>query len=92
MEKLIIPAIILVCYLFCEFMKIILKKNTKTYKLIPILSGVLGGILGIIIYYVDPKYLMDIKSPLSAITIGIASGLVSSGTTAILKTITTKSN
>lgn len=52
---------------------------------IPVIVGVVGGILGVIGMYVIPEY--PVKDILDAIALGIASGLASTGAHQIVKQI-----
>lgn len=46
MENISVPIIVITCYIIGEIFKVIFKKNEKTYKIIPFLMGLLGGIFG----------------------------------------------
>ena len=52
MEFSSVPIIVVCCYLIGEIYKVILKKRPETYKLIPVLVSISGGILGILIYLI----------------------------------------
>ena len=80
-----IPIIVLICYMVGEIYKVVFKKNTKTYKLIPILVATLGGVLGAVIYYTVPNVLLNNSNIYSAITIGIMSGFSSTGANQVVK-------
>lgn len=74
-----IPSIIIICYLIAQGVKATKLDN----KFIPIICGVLGGILGVVAMYIVP----DFPAPdvLSAIAIGIVSGLSATGINQIFK-------
>ena len=80
-----VPIIVLCCYIVGEIYKVIFKKNTKTYKLIPILVACVGGVFGIIIFYTAPEILFNVKNLYDALTIGIISGFASTGANQIIK-------
>ena len=85
MEFLSVPVIVIICYMVAEFYKVIFKKNTKLYKLIPIFVGLLGGVLGVMVYYTAPDVIFNVSSVWSAILIGISSGFTSIGANQIFK-------
>ena len=82
-----VPIIVLCCYMIGEIYKIIFKKNTKKYKLIPILVAIFGGVLGVVIFYTAPIVIFNVDNVYSALTIGIMSGFSSTGTNQIIKQI-----
>ena len=74
-----IPSIIIICYLIAQGVKTTKLDN----KYIPIICGVLGGILGVIGMFVIPDFpAADIYT---AIAIGIVSGLAATGVNQIFK-------
>ena len=79
MQYLGIPSIIIICYLIGEISKLLILKKKKNYKYIPIIVGISGGILGLISYYISPEIVLNVKEPLIAISLGIVSGLASTG-------------
>ncbi len=85
MEIISIPVIAIVCYLFGEFFKLVILRKKSRYKYIPIFVGCIGGILGLIVYYVSPELLMNTQSPFVAIAVGIVSGLASTGGNELIK-------
>lgn len=86
MEYLIMPAIVVICYLFGELLKLFIK-NKDNYKIIPVMVGIFGGLLGISLYLINPKEIFDSSNILTAIAIGIFSGLTSTGTHQVFKQI-----
>lgn len=80
-----IPAIVLLCYLFGEIYKVLFKKNTKKYKIIPFVVAIFGAILAIIIYLTEPKVLLSATNVWEAIVIGIVSGFSSTGSNQAIK-------
>ena len=79
MQYIGIPSIIIICYLIGEISKLLILKKKKNYKYIPIIVGISGGILGLISYYISPEIVLNVKEPLIAISLGIVSGLASTG-------------
>lgn len=72
-----------------EIYKAIFKKNSKAYKLIPILVAILGGVMGCLIFFTVPQ-LLEVKDVYSAIMIGIVSEFTSTGSNQLIKQITKK--
>lgn len=73
MEGITIWAITVICFVLAEAVKL----TALDEKWIPVLCGVLGGILGVVASYVMPNYPAD--NILDAIAIGIVSGLAATG-------------
>lgn len=74
-----IPVITIICYLLAEAVKL----TPLDEKWLPVLCGVFGGILGVVAQYVMPSFpAVDI---LTAIAIGIVSGLAATGADQIYK-------
>lgn len=90
MEYVGIPSIIIICYLVGELFKLLILKKKSKYKYIPIIVGITGGILGVISYYISPNIVLNVESPLVAISIGILSGLASTGSNELIKQIIKK--
>mgnify|MGYP003291408613 CR=1 FL=1 len=87
MEFSSIPIIVIICYLIGEIYKVIFNNNHKLYKLIPILNAMLGGILGVLIFFTNKEIMLNVSNVWSAICIGIVSGVSSTGTNQIIKKI-----
>lgn len=68
-----VAAITVVCYLMAEAVK----ASTIHKKWVPIICGLLGGILGIVALNVMPSY--PAEDPLTAVAVGIVSGLAATG-------------
>lgn len=79
MELIVIPTLTVICYLTVELFKLFVKK-----KYLPVISGSTGAILGVIAYYVTPT-LIENTNILTAISIGIVSGLAATGSNQIIK-------
>lgn len=74
-----IPSIIIICYLVAQAVKATALNN----KYLPIVCGVVGGILGVVAMFVVPDY--PAGDYLTAIAIGIVSGLSATGINQIYK-------
>jgi hypothetical protein len=85
MEFTSLPIIILICYVIGEIYKYLFKKKPETYKFIPILLSISGGILGILIYLTNQEMMMNASNIWIALGIGIVSGASSTGTNQIIK-------
>lgn len=84
MDLISIPIIVVCCYMVGEIYKVIFKKKSKAYKLIPILVALLGGVMGCVIFYTSPQ-IMNVNEIYSAILIGIISGFSSTGANQVVK-------
>lgn len=89
MEYVGIPTIVIVCYLVGEIMKLILRKK-KRFKYIPVIVGSVGGILGLIIFYVSSDLMFKVLNPFMALSKGIVCGLASTGGNEVIKQILKK--
>lgn len=79
-----IPSIIVICYLAAQGAKATSLDN----KYIPIICGVLGGILGVVSMHIVPNF--PAPDLLTAIAIGIVSGLSATGINQIYKQLSNK--
>lgn len=81
-----IPAITIICYLVAEAIKATPLDN----KWLPIICGFSGGILGVVAMYVMPEFpAVDI---LTAVAIGIVSGLGATGAHQVYHQLTKESS
>lgn len=87
MEFTSVPIIVLISYIVGELYKAIFKNKQEVYKLIPILVGVVGGVLGVIIYYKAPELIFYADNVWKALGVGIVSGISATGTNQIIKQI-----
>ena len=85
MKETLVPVIVVCCYIIGEVYKKTFKE--KTYKYIPIILSIIGGILGMIIYLTNKELIFNVKSIWEALLIGIVSGTSSTGTNQIIKQI-----
>lgn len=74
-----IAAVVVICYLVGESVKVSKIDN----KYIPVIVGICGGLLGVAAYYTIPG--IGLGNPLDAIASGIVSGLASTGAHQIYK-------
>lgn len=74
-----IPAITVICYLIAQ----IVKATALDNKWLPIICGISGAVLGIVAMRIMPEY--GANDPLTAIAIGIVSGLAATGVNQIVK-------
>lgn len=81
-----VPIIVILCYILGEIYKIIFKNKKETYKLIPLLVSLFGGVLGILIYFAAPE-ILNVDNIYLALEIGIISGSSATGTNQIIKQI-----
>lgn len=77
-----IPVITVIAFLVAEA----IKASPLDEKWLPIICGVVGGILGVVAMYVMPEF--PANDILTAIAIGIVSGLAATGAHQIYKQLT----
>lgn len=77
--------IVIVCYLLGSTLKALGKDSLD--KFIPIICGVFGGLVGIVVFLTIPGYL-SATNWLDAFAVGAASGLVAVGINQIYKQFT----
>ena len=80
-----IPIIVLCCYIIGEFYKVLFKNKQEAYKLIPILVAIVGGVLGVLIYFTAPEMLFNAENFWIALAIGIVSSFSSTGANQVVK-------
>lgn len=78
-EILGVGSITIICYLFAEGVKATKLNN----KWIPVLVGLLGGILGVVGMFVMPEF--PAGDVITAISVGIVSGLAATGANQVYK-------
>lgn len=78
-----VAAITVICYLAAQ----VAKATALNNKWLPVICGVLGGILGLVALYTGlPNF--PATDPLTAISVGIISGLAATGVNQIYKQLT----
>ena len=82
-----VPIIVVCCYIVGEIYKVLFKNKQEAYKLIPILVAILGGLLGVLIYFTNPEMVLNADNVWVALGVGIVSGASSTGTNQIIKQI-----
>ena len=83
-----VPIIVVCCYIIGEIYKVLFKKKKEeTYKLIPIVLAISGGVLGILMYLTNKEMIFNANTIWIALGIGIVSGTSSTGTNQIIKQI-----
>ena len=75
---------IVVC---CYLVGMLLKTTSLNNKYIPAIVGLVGGLLGAITYFVAPEIIAT-TDIISAVAIGIVSGLASTGVNQVKKQLT----
>lgn len=80
-----VPIIVVCCYVLGELYKLVFRKKTQAYKFIPITMCVIGGMLGIIMFYTEPTMVFDADNAWVALGIGMVSGVSATGTNQIIK-------
>ena len=87
MEFISVPIIVVICYIVGEIYKVLFKNKKDLYKLIPIFLSILGGVIGVLIYYTNKEMILNVSNVYEAIFIGIVSGAASTGSNQIIKQI-----
>ena len=77
-----IPVITVICFLVGEIVKL----TPLNEKWIPVICGTAGGCLGVVAMYVMPNFVAE--DVLTAIAVGIVSGLGATGAHQIYKQLT----
>ena len=91
MDIAYVPIIVVCCYVIGEIYKLIFKKIDSTYKFIPIVTIVVGGLLAVLIYFTAPE-LVNAENVYEALVIGFVSGAGSTGANQIVKQLFQKKN
>lgn len=74
-----VAVLTVICYLVAA----IIKTTPLNSKWLPVICGAMGGVLGVVAMYIMPDY--PAEDLLTAIAVGIASGLAATGTNQIFK-------
>lgn len=83
-----VPAIVVICY-FIGYCVKTFGQSDKIDKFIPIICGVVGAILGIVVFFTIPGFLAA-ENWLIAIVLGLVSGCSSTGMNQIYKQLKDK--
>jgi hypothetical protein len=81
MDLIGIPAIVVISYMITETFKMFINK-----KYLPIVAGISGGMLGVLSFVLQID-IMPATDIVSALAIGIISGLAATGSNQIIKQI-----
>ena len=85
MEIICVPAIVAVVYVLIEaYKKVIAKGREKWLNFIPLIATVLGGVLGVVLFYLAPQIIIA-SNVWVALVVGFCSGLSSTGANQIFK-------
>lgn len=85
MEIICVPVIVAIVYVLIEaYKKWIAKGREKWVSVIPLIATVLGGILGVVLFYIAPQIIIASNVWL-ALVVGLCSGLSATGTNQIFK-------
>ena len=87
MEYLSIPIIVVCSYLIGEIYKLIFRNRKDLFRYIPLVTSVLGGLMGILIFYTCPEMLSDSSNVYMALIEGIVSGASATGANQLIKQI-----
>lgn len=87
-----VPIIVICCYLCGEIYKAIFRNHTNAYRFIPLVTSVLGGILGVVIFLTNPEVILDAPNIWIALGVGIVSGASATGANQIIKQIFQQTN
>lgn len=86
MELTSMPIIVIICYLIGEIYKILFKNKDELFKFIPIFVSLIGGIIGVIMYFINPE-IINVPNAWIAFVVGVISGASATGTNQIIKQI-----
>ena len=85
MEIISVPAIVTIVYTLIElYKKWIARGREKYLAAIPVIALLLGGILGVAVYYIEPSIIVA-QNVWVAVIVGMASGLSAVGGNQIFK-------
>ena len=87
-EIVCVPVIVAIVYALMSIYKTyIAKDNEKLIRFIPLIGGGIGVILGIVFYFAFPQLIVA-TNVVTAILVGLASGLSATGCDQIFKQLT----
>lgn len=85
MQIICVPIIVAIVYAIIELYKIIIKNKDEKYtKVIPIIAGITGAILGVALYFIAPEIIIA-SDWWVALIVGASSGLSAVGSNQIFK-------
>lgn len=86
MELTSMPIIVIICYLIGEIYKILFKNKDELFQFIPIFVSLIGGIIGVIMFFLNPE-IINVSNFWVAFVVGVISGASATGTNQIIKQI-----
>lgn len=84
MELTSMPIIVIICYLIGEIYKVLFKNKQDLFKFIPIAVSIIGGIIGLTMYFINPE-IINVPNAWIAFVVGAVSGASATGTNQIIK-------
>lgn len=84
LELISVPAIATIVYWIMNIIKYAVQDNEKFKRFIPLISAVLGAVLGLVAYYAVPS-IIPAANVCVALLIGGASGLTATGANQVIK-------
>lgn len=78
-------SIAIIAWLIGNILKATILTDNNKRDLIPLSCGVIGGIIGIAFYYIDPSIFTAAENVISAMTCGIASAALATGANELIK-------
>lgn len=91
MEMLSVPIIATIVFSLVQLIKVICKNCTKFSAFIPLISGVLGGVLGVVAFFTVPT-LIPTANIFHAFIVGLLSGLSATGSHQLVTQIKKQAN
>lgn len=91
LELISVPAIAAIVYWVINIIKYAVKENETFKRFIPLISGALGIVLGVIAFYALPG-IIPAENVIMAMLIGGASGLTATGVNQVIKQASVEKN
>ena len=79
-----VPCIVVLCYLSAEIFKCF-DKNEDHKRFLPVISGCLGLVLGLVAFFTTPSVISAATEPFTAAAIGAVSGFAATGINQVYK-------
>lgn len=79
-----VPGIVLIVYLLAEGYKWLINGSERWMRLLPVVCGLAGGILGLVCFFALPGFI-GADNALTAAAIGITSGFAATGANQVFK-------
>lgn len=85
MEIICVPLIVSIVYGIIELYKLLVKNKKDIWlKLIPVIALIIGGVLGVVVFIIEPQLIIA-NNIWVALIVGMASGLSATGTNQVFK-------